>query len=289
MCMFLHAEGARAEAGSHRAPPAGSNAEPGRTTAASVSSIPCRRSPASPASSLCGVGLRQKSVLDWCGSVGRQGSPDRWMILGSAFSLDSSLCALVLHSRLVFESPPLLLQSLSRTPGGLRLHCHKRAVGDEAGVRWWRWLGAFTPWLGALGHFVAERETNARRCAARSAAFSSSERRADDAPPPPPLLPHSYPLTLSLFFPGRPPPFLQTIYPLPTYLSLNLHVFLFNPKFSAFSLSNFHQLCKKFLTYFIGYVYFSPASSLMWMFANWSEMHQNVLLLSFLLFSNNLF
>lgn len=126
MCMFLHAEGARAEAGSHRAPPAGSNAEPGRTTAASVSSIPCRRSPASPASSLCGVGLRQKSVLEWCGSVGRQGSPDRWMILGSAFSLDSSLCALVLHSRLVFESPPLLLQSLSRTPGGLRLHCHKR-------------------------------------------------------------------------------------------------------------------------------------------------------------------
>lgn len=68
---FLHdlsaqqceAEG-REEGASYRGQAAGSSVEPGRTTAALVSSIPCKNSPPSAASSPRSDGLRQLDVKE---------------------------------------------------------------------------------------------------------------------------------------------------------------------------------------------------------------------------------
>lgn len=69
------------------------------------------------------------------------------------------------------------------------------------------WLGLV--WLGTdrcFGHFVAEKGTNARRCAVRSAAFSSSgeEKKGLLMPPPP-----SSPYAPILIPPPFPPSLLQ--------------------------------------------------------------------------------
>lgn len=66
---FLHDEGAPWRV-SYRGRTAGSSAEPGRTTAALVSSIPCKSAPPSPASSPCNDSLR------WSDGGGKQNWED---------------------------------------------------------------------------------------------------------------------------------------------------------------------------------------------------------------------
>lgn len=126
---------------SYRGPAAGSSAEPGRTTAALVSSIPCRSSPPSPASSPRndraedGEKKYRESLLTNCagkssdeGKKRPKSNPDKcWRGFCCCVQfLDSSLPALLLHSRLVsaVSSDPPLVRTLKLTEGCLRLHSH---------------------------------------------------------------------------------------------------------------------------------------------------------------------